>query len=49
MVEQGLALTDFNILNIDVQGAEAMVLRGAPEVLAHVEAVNVEINFAELY
>ena len=49
MVEQGLALTDFNILNIDVQGAEAMVLRGAPEVLAHVEAVNVKINFAELY
>ena len=49
MVEQGLALTDFNILNIDVQGAEAMVLRGAPEVLCHVEAINVEINFAELY
>jgi len=39
----------FNLLNIDVQGAEALVLRGAPEVLKHVEAVNVEVNFADLY
>lgn len=49
MSEKQLPLQDFNLLNIDVQGAEAMVLRGAPQVLQHVDAVNVEISFVELY
>jgi hypothetical protein len=26
-----------------------MVLKGATEVLRHIEAINVEVNFAELY
>jgi FkbM family methyltransferase len=39
----------YNFLTIDVQGAEAMVLKGATEVLRHIEAINVEVNFAELY
>jgi FkbM family methyltransferase len=38
----------FNVLNIGVQGAEAMVLMGARELLRHVEAVAVEVNFFEL-
>ncbi|RZI81731.1 MAG: FkbM family methyltransferase [Rubrivivax sp.] len=49
MADFALNPTGFNLLNIDVQGAEALVLRGAPEVLKHVEAVNVEVNFADLY
>ena len=39
----------YNFLNVDVQGAEAMVLRGATETLRHIEAVNIEVNFTELY
>jgi Methyltransferase FkbM domain len=39
----------YNILNIDVQGAELMVLRGAERTLAFVDVINVEVSFAELY
>jgi FkbM family methyltransferase len=39
----------FNLLNIDVQGAEARVLRGAQNVLRHIDAVAIEVNFVELY
>lgn len=49
MVERALPPTEFNLLNIDVQGAEAMVLEGAPGVLTHMDAVNVEVNFDDLY
>lgn len=45
----GLAPERFNVLVIDVQGAEAMVLRGAPRQLAHVDLINVEVNFDEVY
>lgn len=37
-----------HLLVIDAQGAEAMVLRGARELLRHVEAIAVEVNFFEL-
>jgi len=49
MTDFALNPSGFNLLNIDVQGAEALVLKGAPNVLSHVEAVNVEVNFADLY
>ena len=39
----------YNILNIDVQGAELMVLKGAETILRSVDLVNVEVSFAELY
>ncbi|MHC1791978.1 FkbM family methyltransferase [Solidesulfovibrio sp.] len=38
-----------NLLNIDIQGAELPALRGALGTLAHIEAINAEINFRELY
>lgn len=40
---------DFNVLEIDVQGAEGLVLRGAAGQLAHVDAVYVEINYKPMY
>lgn len=40
---------DFNLLNLDIQGAELMALQGASELLRHVEAINTEVNFDELY
>jgi FkbM family methyltransferase len=39
----------YNLLVIDVQGAEALVLRGGADTLACAEAVLVEVNFAELF
>jgi len=40
---------DYNLLNIDVQGAELYVLRGAENILAAVSAINLEVNLEELY
>jgi FkbM family methyltransferase len=39
----------YNILNIDVQGAEMMVLHGANEVLKAMEVIYLEVNFDEMY
>lgn len=49
LAEEGLTASDFNFLNLDIQGAELMALRGAPALLAVVAAVNTEINLEELY
>jgi FkbM family methyltransferase len=45
----GLDRADFNILCLDIQGAELRALRGAARTLEGIEAVSVEINFEELY
>ena len=39
----------FNMLNIDIQGAEMQALIGATNLLPHIEAINIEVNFEELY
>jgi FkbM family methyltransferase len=39
----------YNLLNVDVQGAELMVLKGAEETLRAIEIINIEVNFDELY
>jgi FkbM family methyltransferase len=49
MEERGLPLSAFNFLAIDVQGAEALVLKGASKTLAHIDAISVEVNFTDLY
>ena len=40
---------DYNFLDIDVQGAEGLVFEGAINLLKYIEAINVEVNHAELY
>ena len=45
----GIDSADFQLLNIDVQGAELRVLRGAERTLASVLAVLVEVHVVELY
>jgi putative glycosyltransferase len=45
----GIDVTEFQLLNIDVQGAELRVLRGAEQTLASVAAVLVEVHVVELY
>ena len=49
LAERGLDAARFNILNLDIQGAELMALKGGEGLLRHVEAINVEVNFEELY
>jgi len=45
----GLDPGSFNFINIDIQGAELPAFRGGQGVLAHIEALNAEINYRELY
>jgi FkbM family methyltransferase len=40
---------DFNILNIDIQGAELLALQGATNWLKNVAGINTEVNYEELY
>ncbi len=40
---------DFNILNIDIQGAELLALEGAANWLKYVAGINTEVNYEELY
>lgn len=42
-------LTKYNMINIDVQGAEKLVLSGGLHVLSHIDFVYAEVNEEELY
>jgi FkbM family methyltransferase len=44
-----LSLNEFNFLNVDVQGAELMVLKGAAKILESFDVVISEVNLVELY
>lgn len=39
----------FDVMNLDIQGAELMALRGATELLPHIRAIYTEVNTKELY
>lgn len=43
------AIADYNLLNIDVQGAEKLVLKGAEGVLSKFDAIICEVSLVELY
>jgi len=47
--EMGLSPSDFNIINIDIQGAELLAFQGAADLLKHVDCINTEVNYEELY
>ena len=47
--ELSLNPSDYNILNIDIQGAELLALQGATNWLRYVDAINTEVNYEELY
>jgi len=46
---EGLDVTQYNLWNFDIQGAELMALRGARTSLAHADALYLEVNAKELY
>lgn len=49
LAREGLEPERFQLLNVDVQGAELHVLRGAERLLAAVSAVLAEVHVVELY
>jgi len=44
-----IVISDYDFLNLDVQGAELKVLRGFGRLLENFSAVYTEINFVEMY
>lgn len=49
LFEQKYNITDFNFINIDIQGAELLAFKGADEILGKIEGIYTEVNFEELY
>lgn len=47
--ENSLDPKQYNCLNMDIQGAELIALRGMPEYLQHCDVVYTEVNFREMY
>ncbi|MEG4244009.1 FkbM family methyltransferase [Microcoleus sp. MON2_D6] len=47
--ESRLDSSEFNILVIDIQGAELLALQGAKETLKYIDAISTEVNCEELY
>lgn len=42
-------ISDYNFLNIDIQGAELMAMEGATEILEHIDVINSEVNLTHVY
>ncbi|NET44185.1 FkbM family methyltransferase [Okeania sp. SIO2B3] len=49
LAELELPPEDFNLLNIDIQGAELLALQGATNALQFVDGINIEVNYEEIY
>lgn len=43
------SIVDYNFINMDVQGYELEVLKGAKKTLAHIDHIVCEVNWEELY
>jgi len=45
----GICAGDYNFINIDIQGAELLALRGATKLISALDAVISEVNLIEMY
>lgn len=45
----GIDMTDYNFLNIDIQGAELKALKGMKDNLKHIDYLYLEVNGEEIY
>lgn len=45
----GLKAADYNFINMDIQGAELLALRGMTKTLPYIDTVYTEVNFIEMY
>ncbi len=49
ILENNITQNDFNFLNMDIQGAELLALKGANKLLSSLEYIYLEVNEKELY
>ena len=47
--ENKLNPKDYNFMNLDIQGAELLALKGANDILNHIDYIYTEVNEKELY
>ncbi|NEP42738.1 MAG: FkbM family methyltransferase, partial [Okeania sp. SIO2H7] len=47
--ELDISPEEFNLLSLDIQGAELLALQGATNLLKHIEAINTKVCYEELY
>jgi FkbM family methyltransferase len=47
--ENGFKYDKFNFMNLDIQGAELLALKGAGDILNNVDFIYIEVNTKELY
>lgn len=47
--EQNLIPSDYNVLNMDIQGAELLALKGSENLLKHLDIIYTEFSLVELY
>lgn len=49
IAEQDIRVDLYNFINMDIQGAELLALKGMTETLPHIDAIYTEVNFIEMY
>ena len=42
-------IQNYNFMNLDIQGAELLALKGSDEILKNIKAIYTEINYDEIY
>lgn len=47
--EMEIQASEYNLINLDIQGAELLALQGATDCLKYINAINTEVNYEELY
>ncbi|MEZ2279041.1 MAG: FkbM family methyltransferase [Microcoleus sp.] len=47
--EMEIQPSEYNIINLDIQGAELLALQGSTDCLKYIDAINTEVNYEELY
>jgi FkbM family methyltransferase len=47
--ENNLNRGDYNFMNLDIQGAELLALKGAGDILTNIDYIYIEVNTKELY
>ena len=47
--EKKYNIRDFNFMNLDIQGAELLALKGSDKILNYIDAIYTEVNLDEIY
>ncbi len=47
--ERKYNIDEYNFMNLDIQGAELLALKGSDKILNHIDAIYTEVNLDEIY